>query len=185
MADLHPKLNQHSPTDLFNVLLNSEFIWTDDLNNTHLERLPTLYRCSNSTMAVYDQENRTHAKDQGRVKDNITLTLPDIIHMVHGHDEHEADVVVNIAHIFHYLSIAILLIIMIEVSLDVCPLIDHVTFSPSILQKFSLSHNNPYFPCNIAITNFLVLHTCEIRFHDVIGQSTVHMYSYAKIPKYG
>ena len=31
-----------------------------------------------------------------------------------------------------------------------------------------LSHNNPRFPCNIAITNFLILYTCEIRFHDVI-----------------
>ena len=28
---------------------------------------------------------------------------------------------------------------------------------------------------------FLVSKTCEIRFHDVIGQSTVPMYSYAKI----
>ena len=25
-----------------------------------------------------------------------------------------------------------------------------------------LSHNNPCFPCNIAVTNFLVLNTCEI-----------------------
>ena len=31
-----------------------------------------------------------------------------------------------------------------------------------------LSHNNPCFPCNIAITNFLILYTCEIRFYDVI-----------------
>ena len=28
--------------------------------------------------------------------------------------------------------------------------------------------------------NFLASHMCEIRFHDVIGQSAVHMYSYAK-----
>ena len=48
-----------------------------------------------------------------------------------------------------------------------------------------LPHNNPCFQCDIAITNFLVLHTCKIRFHDVIGQSTVHMYSYAKILKHG
>ena len=50
-----------------------------------------------------------------------------------------------------------------------------------------LSHNDPCFQCNIAITNFLVSHTCEIRFHDVIFRSTVPrtMYSYAKIPKYG
>ena len=40
-----------------------------------------------------------------------------------------------------------------------------------------LSHNNP--------KNFLVSNTCEIRFHDVIGQSTIHMYSYAKIQKHG
>ena len=46
-----------------------------------------------------------------------------------------------------------------------------------------LSHNNPCFQCNIAITNFLVSNTCEIRFHDVKGQSTVPMYSYAKILK--
>ena len=36
-----------------------------------------------------------------------------------------------------------------------------------------LSHNNPCFQCNIAITNFLVFNMCEIRFNDVIGQSTV------------
>ena len=50
-----------------------------------------------------------------------------------------------------------------------------------------LSHNNPCFQCtcSIAITNFLVSHTCEIRFHDVIGQSTLYMYSYAKILKHG
>ena len=49
-----------------------------------------------------------------------------------------------------------------------------------------LSHNSPYFPCNIAITNFLVSYTCEIRFHDVTDR-TVHMFtsSYAKIPKHG
>ena len=41
------------------------------------------------------------------------------------------------------------------------------------------------FPCNIAVTNFLVSNTCEIRFHDVIGQSTVFMYFYAKILKHG
>ena len=48
-----------------------------------------------------------------------------------------------------------------------------------------LSHNNRCFQCNIAIMNFHVSHTCEIRFHDVRGQSTVYMYSYANIPKYG
>ena len=48
-----------------------------------------------------------------------------------------------------------------------------------------LSHNNPCFQCNIAITIFLVSHTFEIRFNDVIGQNTVPMYSYAKIPKHG
>ena len=36
-----------------------------------------------------------------------------------------------------------------------------------------LSDNNLCFICNIAITNFLVLHMCEIRFHDVIIQSTM------------
>ena len=35
-----------------------------------------------------------------------------------------------------------------------------------------VSHNHHCFQCNIAITNFLVSHTCDIRFHDVISQST-------------
>ena len=48
-----------------------------------------------------------------------------------------------------------------------------------------LSHNNPCFQCNTAITNFLVSNTCEIRFHEFIGQSTVPMYSYAKYLKHG
>ena len=39
-----------------------------------------------------------------------------------------------------------------------------------------LSQNNPCFPCNIAITNFLVSHTCKIIFHDVIDR-TVHMFT--------
>ena len=50
--------------------------------------------------------------------------------------------------------------------------------------EFLLSHNNPCFRCDIAITNFLVSHTCEIRFHDVIGRSTVYMYFNAKVPKH-
>ena len=54
-----------------------------------------------------------------------------------------------------------------------------------ILQIVSLSYNNPCFQCNIAITSFLISHTCGIRLHDVICQSTVPMYSYAKIPKHG
>ena len=40
------------------------------------------------------------------------------------------------------------------------------------------------FQNNIAITNIHVSHTCEIRFDNAIGQSTVPMYSYAKIPKH-
>ena len=57
------------------------------------------------------------------------------------------------------------------------------------LTNRGLSHSNLCFPCNIAITNFLVSHTCEIRFHDVIDR-TVHVFtfmtsSYAKIPKHG
>ena len=46
-----------------------------------------------------------------------------------------------------------------------------------------LSHNNLCFQCNI--TNLLVSNTCEIRLHDVMGQSTVHRYSYRKILKHG
>ena len=47
-----------------------------------------------------------------------------------------------------------------------------------------LSHNNLCFNFNITVTNFLVSHTCEIRFRDAIGRSTVHMYSEAKILKH-
>ena len=49
-------------------------------------------------------------------------------------------------------------------------------FSDQNIIKHPLSHNNPCFQCNIAITNFIVSHTCEIRFHDIIGQSTVHVF---------
>ena len=44
------------------------------------------------------------------------------------------------------------------------------------LRIFFLSHNNPCFPCNIAMTSFLVSHTCEIRFDDVIDR-TVRMFT--------
>ena len=37
-----------------------------------------------------------------------------------------------------------------------------------------LSQNSPSFQCSVAITNFLLSYMCEIRFHDIIGQSTVH-----------
>ena len=46
----------------------------------------------------------------------------------------------------------------------------------------SLSHNNSCFQRNIAITKFLVSQTCKIRFD---AQSTVTMYTCAKIPKHG
>ena len=48
---------------------------------------------------------------------------------------------------------------------------------------FCISHNDPCFQFIVAITNFFVSNTCEIRFHDGIGQSTVHMYSICKNPK--
>ena len=60
------------------------------------------------------------------------------------------------------------------------------------LEHFSitfLSHYNPCFPCNIAIMNFLVLRTYEIRFHDIIDCTVYYVYvmtsSFAKIPKHG
>ena len=51
-----------------------------------------------------------------------------------------------------------------------------------------LSHNNPCFQCNIAIMNFLVSNTCEIRFHTCISHCLyvyIMMSSYAKNPKHG
>ena len=42
-------------------------------------------------------------------------------------------------------------------------------------QDMNLSHNNPSFRCNIAITNFLVSHTWKIGLYDVIDR-TVHMF---------
>ena len=59
----------------------------------------------------------------------------------------------------------------------------NLIFWTSQSMKILLSHNKPCFQCNIAITNFLVFNMCEIRFHDVIGQSTVSMYSNAKNSK--
>ena len=48
-----------------------------------------------------------------------------------------------------------------------------------------MSYNDPYFlKRNIATTNFLIPHTCEVRFHDVTYRST-EKYSYANIPKHG
>ena len=47
-----------------------------------------------------------------------------------------------------------------------------------------LPHSNTCFQCDIAVTNFLGSHTCKIRFHDVIYQGIVHMYSYAKVLKH-
>ena len=51
-----------------------------------------------------------------------------------------------------------------------------------IMENLNLSHNNPCFQCDIAITNFLVSHTCEIRFHDVIGR-TIHVHVYVFLRK--
>ena len=39
---------------------------------------------------------------------------------------------------------------------------------------YTFIKNNPCFQCNTAITNVFVSNTCKIRFHDVIGQSTIH-----------
>ena len=41
----------------------------------------------------------------------------------------------------------------------------------SALVKIFLAHNNPCFKCNIAIRNFLVTYTYEIRFNDVIDKA--------------
>ena len=44
------------------------------------------------------------------------------------------------------------------------------------IEQIFVSHNNPCFPCNIAITNFLILYTCKIRFYDII-ERTVHTFT--------
>ena len=56
------------------------------------------------------------------------------------------------------------------------------SFENMSYKEFSLSHYNP---CNTAIASFIVSHMCEIRINDVKGQSTMHIYSYAKILKHG
>ena len=48
--------------------------------------------------------------------------------------------------------------------------------SKAILRVFGISHNNPCFPCNIAITNFLDPNTFEIRFH-VVTHTTFVLYA--------
>ena len=53
------------------------------------------------------------------------------------------------------------------------------------IAALALSHNNPCSKYNKVIMTFLVSHMCEIRSRGVRGQSTVYMYSYAKIPKHG
>ena len=53
------------------------------------------------------------------------------------------------------------------------------------LKEISFNHNTtPCFQYNIAIANFLVSQKYDFRFNDAIGQSTVPMYFYAKIPKH-
>ena len=79
----------------------------------------------------------------------------------------------------------VLIIVLIALSMtnhnnDCLTYCTHYSYSNIIL-----SHNNPCFQCNIAIMNFLVSHMCEARFNVVTGQSTVPMYSYAKIHKHG
>ena len=49
-------------------------------------------------------------------------------------------------------------------------------FEIALFRYCFLSHNNLCFQCNTAITNFLVSNTYEIRFNDVIGQSTVPVF---------
>ena len=72
-------------------------------------------------------------------------------------------------------------------SQDLCYLLIKLLRKAPILAQvsnFVLSHNTPCFQSNIAITNFLVSHMRELRFHDVIDQSTVSMYSCSKILKH-
>ena len=69
-------------------------------------------------------------------------------------------------------------------SLVYCFLFSDVSHSCPLEEQYQyLSHNKPRFRCNIPITNFLVSNTCKIRLHDIIGQSTVPMYSSTKYSK--
>ena len=48
--------------------------------------------------------------------------------------------------------------------------------SRQFLTNVVLSNSNPRFQCNVAITNFLLSHTFEIRFRDAIDR-TLHMFT--------
>ena len=61
----------------------------------------------------------------------------------------------------------------------------HRFLPPPLFFSLFLSHNISCFQYDIDITNFLVSHTCGIRFYGVRGRNNVYMYSYAKIPKLG
>ena len=52
---------------------------------------------------------------------------------------------------------------------------------PLEMYFYHIITHNACFPCNIAITNFLVSHTCEIIFHDVTDR-TVHMFTSRRHP---
>ena len=58
---------------------------------------------------------------------------------------------------------------------DCLNIVTYVT-SLFIMQENLLSHSNPSFPCDIAVSKFLVLKTFEIRFYEVID-CTVHMFT--------
>ena len=105
LTSLHPVINDKSPYDIFEMLLNSRVLWNMSYQSSNSSTQPfVLCSSENVTSNVLSVRNDVRNTSQLVVGDTTTYS------------EYDVEIIGEIAHIFHYCSIAILAVIMLEVS---------------------------------------------------------------------
>lgn len=107
-ADLHPLIKDKGPLDIFSMILDASVIWNIPENKTS---------ASNTTQQLVECtfENSTSLSVVPVLKKNMNET-ESVPGDTTTHSQYDVHIIGEIAHIFHYCSIAILAVIMVEVS---------------------------------------------------------------------
>jgi hypothetical protein len=107
LTSLYPIINDKSPYDIFAMLLDSKILWNMSYHSSSVNS-------STQQFVLCPSENVTSHVIS--VRNDVRNTSQLIVGDTTTYSEYDIEIIGDIAHVFHYCSIAILAVIMLEVS---------------------------------------------------------------------
>ncbi|XP_045174776.2 uncharacterized protein LOC123536056 [Mercenaria mercenaria] len=148
LTAIHPVINDKSPFDIFAMLLGSTVIWNTSENYTSSANISAeqVVLCSAENMSSSILSFPNIVKNTSQLLAGDTTT----------HSKYDVEIIGEIAHIFHYCSIAILAVIMIE------------TFLKAVCAGRSFFHRKiEVFDAFVVVMSFLMDFTFLVFLHEI------------------